>query len=150
MKDSANLVGIKMQNKPESYYKQSAVLPIKKDNGEYYILMVTSRNQNKCVIPKGIVEDDLTPRESAEKEALEEAGITGKTSKKSIGRYEYEKWGGKCIVEVFPCKVKSELEEWDEMHFRQRKWFPVDKALKKLKNEQLEVLIKKYLKNNSK
>ena len=139
-----------MQNKPDYYYSQSAVLPLKKENGKYYILLVTSRNQNKWVIPKGIVEDDLSPRESAEKEAFEEAGIKGKTDKKSIGSYKYNKWGGKCTVEVFPCKVKTEAEEWEEMHFRQRKWFPVDKALKKLKNKQLELLIKKYLKNNFK
>jgi phosphohistidine phosphatase len=149
-KGSSNLDGISMANKPDSYYKQSAVLPIKKDEGEYYILLITSKNQNKWVIPKGIVEENMTARESAEKEAIEEAGILGKTSKKSIGSYEYEKWGGKCMVEVFPCKVKTEAEEWDEMHFRKRKWFPLDKALKKLKNEQLEILIKKYFKNNSK
>ena len=135
-----------MQSKPEFYYKQSAVLPIKKEDGEYYILLVTSRNQNKWVIPKGIVEDNLTARESAEKEAFEEAGIKGKTAKKSIGNYEYEKWGGKCVVEVFPCKVKIEAAAWDEMHIRQRKWFSIEKAIKKLQNEQLEEIIKKYMK----
>ena len=73
-----------MQNKPENFYSQSAILPFKKENGEYLILLVTSRNKNKWVIPKGIIEENLSALESAEKEALEEAGITGKIYKKSI------------------------------------------------------------------
>ena len=139
-----------MESKPEYFYNQSAVLPFKKENGEYLILLVTSRNKNKWVIPKGIIEDNLSALESAEKEALEEAGIKGKIYKKSIGIYKYEKWGGKCVVEVFPFKVKKEEDEWDEMYIRQRKWFPVKKALKKLKNKQLQEIIIKYVKNNIK
>ena len=129
---------------PEYYYKQSAILPFKKIEGKYHILLVTSRNGSKWVIPKGIVEENLKARKSAEKEALEEAGIAGKTSKNSIGKYSYEKWGGICEVEVFPCKVKLEMDEWDEMQFRERKWFSVEKTLKKIDNEQLKSLVKKY------
>jgi phosphohistidine phosphatase len=139
-----------MQKKPNYYYVQSAVLPIKKENEKYNILLITSRNQNKWVIPKGIVEDYLTPRESAEKEAFEEAGIKGKIEINSIGSYEYEKWGGNCIVEVFPFQVKSEANKWPEMHLRKRKWFTATEAFKMLNNKQLETLIKKYLKINSK
>lgn len=139
-----------MRKNPEYYYKQSAILPLKKINEEYHILLVTSKNGTKWVIPKGIVEEHLSARESAEKEAFEEAGITGKTSKKSIGYYEYEKWGGKCKVDVFPSKIQTEVDEWDEKYYRERKWFPVNKALKKLKNKQLKKLIKKYFKTNSK
>jgi len=133
-----------LKNRPEYYYNQSAVLPFKKVNGEYYILLVTSRNKSKWIIPKGIIEENLTAFESAEKEALEEAGITGKTSKNSLGSYKYGKWGGICTVEVFSCKVKIELDKWDEMYIRKRKWFSLDKALKKIKNKQLEKIIKNY------
>jgi 8-oxo-dGTP pyrophosphatase MutT (NUDIX family) len=139
-----------MPNKPNNYYAQSAVLPLKKENGEYYILLITSRNKNKWVIPKGIIEEHLTPRESAEKEAFEEAGIKGNTHKNSIGIYKYKKWGGICEVEVYPFTVKSESDEWPEMAIRKRKWFPINKALKKINNKQLEILIKKYLNHNSK
>ena len=40
--------------------------------------------------------------------------------------------------------MKLEMDEWDEMHFRERKWFSVEKTLKKIDNEQLKSLIKKY------
>ena len=139
-----------MHDKPDYYYSQSAVLPFKKEKGKYFILLVTSRSKNKWVIPKGIIEDNLTARESAEKEAFEEAGIEGKSNKKSLGSYEYSKWGGKCEVEVFPLVVKSELEEWPEMHLRKRKWFSIKKALKKIDHDELEFLIKKYFKTISK
>ena len=75
-----------------------------------------------------LIDEDI--KDGIEKEAIEEAGIIGKTSKKSIGSYEYEKWGGKCVVEVFPCKVKTETEEWDEIalpiqHPEVPRWVPL-------------------------
>jgi phosphohistidine phosphatase len=139
-----------MKNKPQYYYRQSALLPYKIENGEIQILLITSRNQDKWVIPKGIVEDAFTPRETAIKEAFEEAGVSGKTAKKNIGKYKYIKWGGTCVVKVFPCYVKNEAAEWDEMYLRKRKWYPLKKGLKKINNDQLEKLIKTYFKNNSK
>lgn len=139
-----------MPNKPDYYYSQSAVLPIKEENGEYFILLITSRNKNKWIIPKGIIEEHLTPWESAEKEAFEEAGISGKAHKNSIGNYKYKKWGGICDVEVYPSTVEFEVDDWPEMAFRKRKWFRACKAIKKINNKQLKMLIKKYIKNNSK
>lgn len=138
-----------MRKRPEYYYSQSAVLPYKKEKGEYSILLITSRNKRNWVIPKGIIEIDLSPRKSAEKEAFEEAGIKGVSHKKNIGSYEYKKWGGKCEVEVFPLEVKNVMDIWPEMHLRKRKWFAVKKALKKLNHSELEKIIKKYFKKNS-
>lgn len=136
-----------MQTRPDYYYIQSAVLPIKKEKSEIYILLITSRNQTKWIIPKGIVEENLSHWESAEKEAFEEAGINGRIEKKSIGEYEYKKWGGICKVVLYPFIVETEFEDWPEKYFRNRKWFKVDKALKKLKNKKLKELIKQYFKN---
>ena len=137
-----------MSAPPKWLFNQSGVIPYIRTDGDLKIILITNKTTNKWVIPKGIIEEGLSAYESAEKEAFEEAGIRGKVYKKSIGTYEYEKWGGRCIVEVFPCKVKSVDDEWDEMYIRQRKWFPVKKALKKLKNKQLQEILIKYLKNN--
>lgn len=102
-------------------YRQSGVIPYRFSNGSKEILVVTSKKKKKWLVPKGIIEEDLSSIESAEKEALEEAGIIGNISKSVFGHYEVEKWGGLCKVEVFPMKVVEILKEWEE-DFRKRCW----------------------------
>lgn len=113
--------------KPSHYYKQSGVIPYKVENSEVKILLITSRKGKKWKIPKGIIETTLTPKESAAKEAFEEAGIIGVTGDKELGSYTYKKWGGKIEVALFPMAVKEELETWEES-FRIRRWTTVDEA----------------------
>ena len=57
-------------------------------------LLVTSRKGTRRVLPKGVVEPDLSPAASAAKEALEEAGICGPIDHEPLGTYQYRKWGG--------------------------------------------------------
>ena len=47
---------------------------------------------------KGIKDPGLSPRESAAKEALEEAGIEGEIADAALGSYTCEKWGATCTV----------------------------------------------------
>ena len=59
-------------------YNQSGVVPFKRSKDGLQVLLITSRSGKRWVIPKGIVESEFSPQESAQKEAYEEAGITGK------------------------------------------------------------------------
>ncbi|MEE9431009.1 MAG: NUDIX hydrolase [Melioribacteraceae bacterium] len=127
------------KSKPNYWYNQSAVVPYRK-NGTVEILLITTRKKKKWIIPKGIVEENLTPLQSAEKEAFEEAGIRGTTSKKSIGKYKYKKWGNKCKVKVFAMEVNEVLDTWEE-DFRERKWVKLDKV----KEEIVEVKLQKII-----
>lgn len=141
-----------MNDIPNWFYSQSAVIPFKIINSELSVLLITSRNKKRWIIPKGIIEENLSAKQSAVKEALEEAGVEGKIYKESIGKYDYKKWGGVCHVEVFLLLVEKEYDIWDEMDIRQRKWFTARKAAKKVKEEKLSMLINKlikYVKSNS-
>ena len=123
--------------KPEYYYYQSAVIPYRKNKKEKFdILLIKSRSGKHWIVPKGIIEPDMSAHKSAEKEAREEAGILGKASDKLLGEYQYKKWGGTCSVKVFKMKVETELDTWEE-DFRIRKWFPIKKAIELLENEEL-------------
>lgn len=131
-----------MKRKPDWYYKQSAVVPYRKNGGQYEVLLITSRKKQKWIIPKGIIELGISPEESASKEAMEEAGVVGLVFDELIGEYKYDKWGGTCRVKVFPFLVKRELEKWPEDDIRRRKWFSIDVAIGKIKNKDLaEILI---------
>ena len=135
--------GEELRKRPAYYYTQSAALPYRIKNGKLEILLITSTKKHKWIIPKGIVEPEMSPQRSAEKETLEEAGVYGKVSDNCIGSYRYEKWQAECVVDVYPFKVSRVCNEknWPENH-RKRDWFSVEQAVEKLQQPELVVMIK--------
>ena len=125
-------------------YPQSAVIPFQINNNKIRVLLITSIKTKKWIFPKGIVEDHLTPQQSALQEALEEAGIEGEILDFSLGVYAYEKWGGICEVTVFPMHVTKILDYWPEAEVRQRKWVSIEKAKKLLSKDDLIKLLMKF------
>ncbi|MBF0455703.1 MAG: NUDIX hydrolase [Magnetococcales bacterium] len=128
------------QERPDSYYDQSAVIPYRVEGEVLQILMITSRRKKRWIIPKGIVESDLSPADSAAKEALEEAGIKGEVWPLSLGRYSYPKWGGVCRAEVFAMAVSEVRERWDEA-FRDREWVDLAEAIERVKESELKEIL---------
>src|SRR5688572_29754225 len=60
-------------------------------DGERELLLATSRDTRRWVIPKGWPISGLAPQESAAREAYEEAGVTGRADPAPLGVYPYEK-----------------------------------------------------------
>ncbi|MBF0613910.1 MAG: NUDIX hydrolase [Magnetococcales bacterium] len=125
---------------PDYYYRQSAVIPVRGSGVELQVLMISSRTGQRWVIPKGIVEPNLTPAVSAAKEALEEAGIEGVVFSDSIGMFEYEKWGGTCVAEVFVMRVEKVRDQWLE-NTRERVWLSLEEAVNRTREGQLQKLM---------
>ena len=116
-----------MSLRPEYYYTQSAVIPYRRVARVWEVLLITSRKGKRWVIPKGIVEPNMHPAQSAAKEAWEEAGVRGTVAHDVIGTYRYDKWGGTCTVTVYPLLVTEVLIGWPE-DFRTRRWQTPDEA----------------------
>jgi phosphohistidine phosphatase len=131
-----------MKNQPEYWYKQSAVIPFRCEGSNIVLLLIKSRKNKKWIFPKGIIEPGLSARDSAKKEALEEAGIEGSILNKKIGTFSYKKWGGKCKVKVYGIEVNMVLDEWEES-FRERLWINISDIGKYIKNEKLIELVNK-------
>src|ERR1043165_1697869 len=98
---------------------QYAALPLAVRDGETMVMLVTSRETRRWVLPKGWAEPELAPHEAAAKEAFEEAGLVGEVEPEPVGHYSYEKHlrGGRsvpCEVGVFPLWVERQLEDWPE------------------------------------
>ena len=55
------------------------------------ILVVTTRQSRRWIVPKGWPIKRLTPSKSAAREAFEEAGVRGKIGAKPIGNFRYKK-----------------------------------------------------------
>jgi 8-oxo-dGTP pyrophosphatase MutT (NUDIX family) len=119
-----------------SIAKQVAALPLRwDDNGRLRVLMVTSRDTGRWVMPKGWTMEGKKPWRAAEIEALEEAGVRGYISCDPIGDYVYDKIlddGTKlpCRVTLFPMMVDSIKRRWKERNQRKRRWFSVKGAAK--------------------
>ena len=116
--------------------RQFAALPLAIQGGEVKVMLVTSRETRRWVIPKGWAETDLAPHELAAKEAYEEAGLIGNVDPKLIGYYRYSKRlrNGRsrpCKVGVFRLWVVQQLEDWPEREQRETRWFtPAQAAMK--------------------
>jgi len=121
--------------------RQSAVIPHRLRGERLEVLLITSRGSGDWIVPKGLLEPDMTAHDSAAKEAEEEAGVVGVVGSESIGSFEYEKWGGLCIVSVFDMEVRQELSDWPEKDERTRRWFDVKDAPALVKHKSLGKLI---------
>jgi len=118
-----------VRSRPKWFYAQSAVVPYRLVGGALQVLLITSRRGKRWTVPKGVVEPTMTPADSAAKEAFEEAGIRGELAKKPLGAFEYEKWGGTCLVEVYALHVREVLDEWPESDRRRRRWLDLATAM---------------------
>jgi len=113
---------------------QYAALPYRrKGNSLTEVLLVTSRDTGRWIIPKGWPIKGKEPHKAAAREAREEAGVVGKIGRRPIGSFLYEKRlkGGNvivCDVQVFVLKVKRQEESWVEKGERKVKWLSRTKA----------------------
>jgi 8-oxo-dGTP pyrophosphatase MutT (NUDIX family) len=108
-------------------YLQYAALPFRREEDELFVLLVTSRDTKRWVIPKGWPEKGLRPFQVAEAEAFEEAGLKGAIAKTPIAAFEYVKLIElkqtlDCLVDVFPLRVTEILDTWPEQAQRRRRW----------------------------
>ncbi|CBN55491.1 NUDIX hydrolase [Kamptonema animale CS-326] len=130
-----------INRKPPLFIQQSGVIPYRILDGEIEIMVITSSTGKRWVIPKGLVEPDMTPQDSAAKEAWEEAGLIGNVLPTLLGTYEYQKWGRICRVEVFLLQVEIVLESWPEAKKRKREWVSLAKAVKRVEEAELKRIL---------
>ena len=110
-------------------------------DGRLEILLITSRRRGLWIIPKGLIEPDMSAAESAVMEAFEEAGVRGRIGDQPIDEYSYKKWGGVCGVKVFLLEVDEILEEWPESDIRKREWMSVDDAVAAIDQQALKAIV---------
>lgn len=127
--------------------RQVAALPWRIDaDGRVVILMITSRQTRRWVIPKGGRMAGRTDAEAAAQEAVEEAGVFGVISTRSIGSFRYRKTTGltashACVVAVFPLRVSVQLGDWQEARQRDRCWMSAMDAARAVDEPDLAALI---------
>ena len=116
------------------------------------ILIVTTRQTRRWIVPKGWPIRGLRPAKSAAQEAYEEAGVRGRVGGKPIGAFAYHKaldeTGAEvaCEVKVFPLRVERQSETWPESQQRIAQWVDPAKAIALVKEPELKALIAAFAK----
>lgn len=129
---------------------QYAALPWRRtDQGGLEILLVTSRETRRWVIPKGWPMKDKSPSDCAAQEAFEEAGVVGAPGRKSLGAYHYDKRlrSGRLQhvrVKVYPLEVSDQRDAWPEMTQRERRWTAPAEAAAAVDEPELKALLAKF------
>jgi 8-oxo-dGTP pyrophosphatase MutT (NUDIX family) len=126
---------------------QYAALPYRRKGvSAVEVLLITSRDTGRWIIPKGWPLKGKRPHRTAAREAREEAGVIGKINRRSVGTFRYEKRlkSGKvvlCDVQVFALKVTGQKTRWVEKGKRKLKWMSREKAAATVENTMLEAII---------
>lgn len=121
--------------------RQVAALPWRAPTGQagagegLEILLVSSRETRRWVIPKGWPMKGKADHVAAAQEAYEEAGLDGRIADRPIGDYPYLKRlksgvARPVTVDVYPMQVTGEHATWPEKGQRVLRWMsPVEAAL---------------------
>lgn len=142
------------KNKTNKIYRrdrrhQFAALPWRMGARGLEILLITSRETKRWVIPKGWPMKGRAAHEAAAQEAFEEAGIRGDITSEPLGMFRYLKRlkGDKtqlCAVDVFPLQVTGILDQWPERDEREREWVTPETASQRVDEPELKALIEAF------
>jgi 8-oxo-dGTP pyrophosphatase MutT (NUDIX family) len=129
--------------------RQVAALPVRYNAaGSPEVLIVTSRETGRFIIPKGWPMKGRADPEAAAKEAREEAGLKGKIHRKPIGSYKYWKRFPDHFqlikVDVYLLEVSEQLKIWAEKHSRSTAWLSPKSAALLVDEPMLVTLIENF------
>jgi 8-oxo-dGTP pyrophosphatase MutT (NUDIX family) len=111
------------------------------------VLLITSRDTGRWVLPKGWPMEGRDAADAAVQEAWEEAGVTGVVNPDVLGLFGYDKVMGPkaalpCMVSVFGLRVAALARRFPERKERRRKWFSAEAAARKVAEPELRSLLK--------
>jgi 8-oxo-dGTP pyrophosphatase MutT (NUDIX family) len=130
--------------------RQAAAIAYRVRKGKIQVLLVTSRDQGRWIIPKGHIDPGTTPIQTAVTEAHEEAGIEGIVNKIPLGLYTYFKRleaerSRPATVEVYLMHVTRQREAWPEKGQRKLAWMSIKKAVQLIQEPGIIPLLKRLM-----
>jgi 8-oxo-dGTP pyrophosphatase MutT (NUDIX family) len=126
---------------------QVGALAVRFEGAAPCVMLVTSRETKRWVIPKGWPVRGKENWAAAEQEAKEEAGIIGKTRKQPVGDFYYFKRQVKhfdlCRVEVFVIDFRRQLDVYREKGQRETRWLSLEEAAQIVQEPGLSALLQR-------
>ncbi|HEY8574304.1 NUDIX hydrolase [Phenylobacterium sp.] len=138
------------KDKPAKAYAQFAALPWRRaGDGAVEVLLITSRETKRWVIPKGWPMADRDAVGTAAQEAWEEGGVRGRMEQRPLGLYGYDKWKNDraqpMAVTVFALEVTDIADAWPEMDERERLWTSPTEAAARVAEPELAAILKRFV-----
>lgn len=112
--------------------------------------MVSNKNNDGMIFPKGGWETDETAEEAAARESMEEAGVRGDLEYLGEFTFSSRKKHGKqgpqagCIAQVYVMQVTEEMAVWPEQSTRHRAWCSPGEAVATCKHEWMRVALSRW------
>lgn len=118
-------------------------------SGALEVMLVTSRETKRWVVPKGWPMTGLSDAEAAAIEAWEEAGVKGLIAPAPIGGFSYLKRmkdgsDRPCRVKLYPLEVTTDRPDWPEAGQRDRRWVSPQDAVGLVAEPELAALLRKF------
>ena len=137
-----------LQRPPRQQYA-ALCYRMKKKQGSLEVLVATSRDTGRWVIPKGWPMTDKKAHQVAEREAFEEVGVKGKVEKEALGFYHYRKAldnGLKIpvVVQVHALEVEECLKSFPEKGSRTMEWVSCEEAAMRVNEPELKILFLQF------
>jgi 8-oxo-dGTP pyrophosphatase MutT (NUDIX family) len=131
------------------FSRQVGALPVRRGpDGDLHVLLITTLQTHRWIIPKGWPWPDQHDFIAAAAEAREEAGVLGAARDSCIGSFTYEKRRPSGLVPVrvavYLLEVEEELETWPECERRQRAWFTLSAAAEIVREPELRALLLEF------
>jgi 8-oxo-dGTP pyrophosphatase MutT (NUDIX family) len=125
---------------------QVAAIPVRRrGDGNLEVLLVTSRETRRWIVPKGWPWPEVSDHEAAAAEAWEEAGVRGRILADELGTYTYDKQRDGTLLSVdvivYLLEVTDEERIWPEMDERERAWFSPAAAAEAVVEPELKALL---------
>ncbi len=127
---------------------QVAALCLRKTGADQEVLLVTSRDTGRWVLPKGWPIRGMDAPGSAMQEAWEEAGVSEANMNTSpVGSYGYDKRLDSGLelpveVKVYEAQVTDMEDKFPESHERTRKWVLPEEAAEMVNEPELQALLR--------
>jgi 8-oxo-dGTP pyrophosphatase MutT (NUDIX family) len=115
-------------------------------SGKVQVLLITSLDTGRWVIPKGWPAEGEAAAAAAAREAWEEAGVEGKAQSAALGSYGYDKVLAdgstlRCAVAVHALAVTRRAKAFPEKGRRRARWLRPAKAAKLVVEPDLAALL---------
>ena len=138
-----------MFRRPERMQCAALCYRFKKKSLQPEMLVITSRDTGRWIIPKGWPMDGKKSHEVAAREAWEEAGVKGEANPDSIGDYTYQKgldhgMSVRCRAQVYSVAVLDMAKRYPEKGSRKLEWVSFPEAANRVAEPELKELILRF------
>jgi len=128
---------------------QIAALCYRRGDKEPEVLLVSTRDSGRLILPKGWPEKDKPAFETALLEVYEEAGVIGKADPRPMGSFRSFKGLADGLrirtkVLVFKILFEKQLKDFPEAGQRERVWLPISEAIEAADEPALKRFLRRH------